>query len=111
VSYGRFWRPSGIVSQSKEQKSWDIYIPDCGCCAMMWSIANDEFFPKTFRRHSARSRPSALKPSPYDGFSPWRMKKTVGFDGLFGFAARVVADDRAICACAASTNTLGNHMI
>lgn len=40
------------------------------------------------------------------------MKKTVGFDGLsgFAFAASVVAEKTA-WAWAASTSSLGNHMI
>jgi hypothetical protein len=74
-------------------------------------MEKDEFFPKTFRRHSARCSPSAFRPSPISGFSPWRIKYTVGFDELVGFAASVVADEKTTCTCAANINIVGSNMM
>jgi hypothetical protein len=60
-----------------------------GVIAIIYPILYPEFAPKTWRRHCARCSPCALSPVPsLSGFSPWRIRYTVGLAEASVLSAR-----------------------
>lgn len=67
-----------------------------GLCAMMWPMSYSDPRPNTSRKHCARLRPSASSPLPALGFSPWRMKYTVGLAAAATVAAAASSRGRRL---------------